>query len=85
LIAELAGDLGLARIYSSPLQPLYSSDKLVVTIWYRSPDLLLGARHYTPSIDMWSLGCIFGELIGLRPMFKVLFLLHLYVVASNAI
>ena len=65
------GDLGLARIYASPLQPLYTSDKVVVTIWYRSPDLLLGARHYTISVDMWSLGCIFGELIGLRPMFKV--------------
>ena len=65
------GDLGLARIYASPLQSLYTSDKVVVTIWYRSPDLLLGARHYTSSVDMWSLGCIFGELIALRPMFKV--------------
>ncbi|GAA99617.1 uncharacterized protein L969DRAFT_94068 [Mixia osmundae IAM 14324] len=64
------GDLGLARLYSAPLQPLYTSDKVVVTIWYRSPDLLLGARHYTPSIDLWSVGCIFGELIALRPMFK---------------
>ncbi|MBW0502968.1 hypothetical protein O181_042683 [Austropuccinia psidii MF-1] len=64
------GDLGLARSYHSPLQSLYSSDKVVVTIWYRSPDLLLGARHYTPSIDIWSIGCIMGELLYLRPMFK---------------
>lgn len=64
------GDLGLARIYNNPLQPLYASDKVVVTIWYRSPDLLLGARHYTPSVDMWSAGCIYGELLALRPMFK---------------
>lgn len=42
----------------------------MVTVWYRSPELLLGARHYTPSVDMWSMGCIFGELLGLRPMFK---------------
>lgn len=65
------GDLGLARLYSSPLQSLYSSDKVVVTIWYRPPDLLLGARHYTTSVDVWSVGCIFGELLALRPMFKV--------------
>lgn len=65
------GDLGLARIYAAPLQSLYTSDKVVVTIWYRPPDLLLGARHYTASVDLWSTGCIFGELIALRPMFKV--------------
>lgn len=39
-------------------------------MWYRAPELLLGARHYTPSIDIWSIGCIIGELVGLRPMFK---------------
>lgn len=64
------GDLGLARSYHAPLQSLYASDKVVVTIWYRSPDLLLGARHYTPSVDIWSVGCIMGELMYLRPMFK---------------
>ncbi|GAA6063607.1 hypothetical protein JCM10212_006224 [Sporobolomyces blumeae] len=64
------GDLGLARLYQEPLQSLYTSDKIVVTVWYRSPELLLGARHYTPSIDVWSLGCIYGEMIALRPMFK---------------
>ncbi|CAH7681277.1 kinase-like domain-containing protein [Phakopsora pachyrhizi] len=64
------GDLGLARSFHSPLQSLYSSDKVVVTIWYRSPDLLLGARHYTASVDVWSVGCIMGELLYLRPMFK---------------
>lgn len=35
----------------------------VVTIWYRPPELLLGATRYTTSVDMWSLGCIFGELL----------------------
>ena len=64
------GDLGLARIYHSPLQSLWTSDKVVVTIWYRPPDLLLGARHYTTAVDVWSVGCIFGELIANRPMFK---------------
>ena len=64
------GDLGLARKFSNLLQTLYTGDKVVVTIWYRAPELLLGARHYTPSIDIWAVGCIFAELIGLQPIFK---------------
>ncbi|KAK9479829.1 kinase-like domain-containing protein [Lipomyces japonicus] len=64
------GDLGLARLFYKPLQPLYTGDKVVVTIWYRAPELLLGARHYTPAIDMWAVGCIFAELLALRPIFK---------------
>lgn len=63
-------DLGLARVYQAPLQSLYSGDKVVVTIWYRAPELLLGARHYNSKIDMWAIGCIWGELLALRPMFK---------------
>ncbi|WFC98864.1 [pyruvate dehydrogenase (acetyl-transferring)] kinase [Malassezia yamatoensis] len=49
-------DLGLARVYREPLVPLYTSDLVVVTIWYRAPELLLGARHYTPAIDLWAVG-----------------------------
>lgn len=64
------GDLGLARVYCDPLVSLHASDMVVVTIWYRAPELLLGARHYTPAIDLWAVGCIWGELIALRPMFK---------------
>lgn len=64
------GDLGLARVYKAPLQPLYNGDKVVVTIWYRSPELLLGTRHYTPSIDIWAVGCIYAEMLSLRPLFK---------------
>lgn len=64
------GDLGLARKFSNMLQTLYTGDKVVVTIWYRAPELLLGARHYTPAIDLWAIGCIFAELIGLQPIFK---------------
>ncbi len=64
------GDLGLARLFWKPLMPLYSGDKVVVTIWYRAPELVLGARHYTPAIDMWAVGCIFAELLALRPIFK---------------
>ena len=64
------GDLGLARLFHKPLASLFSGDKVVVTIWYRSPDLLFGSRHYTPSVDLWAVGCIFAELLSLRPIFK---------------
>ena len=45
-------DFGLARIFQSPLRPL-SDNGVVVTIWYRSPELLLGAKHYTRAVDIW--------------------------------
>ena len=53
-------DFGLARRYQHPLRPL---TQLVVTLWYRAPELLFGEDCYGPAIDMWSIGCIFGELI----------------------
>jgi cyclin-dependent kinase 8/11 len=64
------GDLGLARLFYKPLHSLFNGDKLVVTIWYRAPELLLGSRHYTPAVDLWAVGCIFAELLSLRPIFK---------------
>ncbi|KAI5305086.1 hypothetical protein KEM56_005345 [Ascosphaera pollenicola] len=64
------GDLGLARIFRKPLTSLFQGDKVVVTIWYRAPELLLGSKHYAPSVDMWAVGCIFAELLSLRPIFK---------------
>lgn len=63
-------DLGLARMTYQPLQPLVSGDKVVVTIWYRAPELLLGAKHYNNAIDCWAVGCVFAEMIGLKPIFK---------------
>ncbi|KAL8877798.1 MAG: hypothetical protein Q9198_004256 [Flavoplaca austrocitrina] len=64
------GDLGLARLFYKPLHSLFSGDKVVVTIWYRAPELLLGSKHYTPAVDLWAVGCIFAELLSLRPIFK---------------
>jgi cyclin-dependent kinase 8/11 len=64
------GDLGLARFFKEPIRPLFDGDKVVVTIWYRAPELLLGAKHYTKAVDMWAIGCIFAELIITRPLFK---------------
>merc|ERR1712165_12299 len=40
----------------------------VVTLWYRSPELLLSARTQTTAIDMWSAGCILGELLAHKPL-----------------
>uniref|UniRef100_A0A7N0ZXN1 Protein kinase domain-containing protein n=3 Tax=Kalanchoe fedtschenkoi TaxID=63787 RepID=A0A7N0ZXN1_KALFE len=62
-------DFGLARIYQAPLKPL-SDNGVVVTIWYRSPELLLGTKHYTSAVDMWAVGCIFAELLTLKPLFQ---------------
>ncbi|KAF8978800.1 kinase-like domain-containing protein [Cyathus striatus] len=64
------GDLGLARLIYQPLQPLFLGDKVVVTIWYRAPELLLGAKHYNKAIDCWAVGCVVAELASLRPIFK---------------
>ena len=64
------GDLGLARITYQPLQPLFAGDKVVVTIWYRAPELLMGARHYHWAVDTWAVGCVVAELASLRPIFK---------------
>ncbi|KAJ3260838.1 cyclin-dependent protein kinase [Boothiomyces macroporosus] len=63
-------DLGLARLFQAPIYPLYHGDKVVVTIWYRAPELLLGSRHYTKGIDIWAIGCIYAELLMLKPLFK---------------
>ncbi|GFP88360.1 cyclin-dependent kinase g-2 [Phtheirospermum japonicum] len=60
-------DFGLARQYGSPLKPY---TQLVVTLWYRAPELLLGAKQYSTAIDMWSLGCIMAELLSKEPLFN---------------
>ncbi|KAH7927730.1 kinase-like protein [Leucogyrophana mollusca] len=64
------GDLGLARLVHQPLQPLFAGDKVVVTIWYRAPELLMGAKHYNKAVDCWAVGCVIAELASLRPIFK---------------
>lgn len=62
-------DMGFARLFNSPLKPLADLDPVVVTFWYRAPELLLGARHYTKAIDVWAIGCIFAELLTSEPIF----------------
>ena len=51
-------DFGLSR-QTTP-NPDYTNK--VVTLWYRAPELLLGAKDYGSQIDIWSIGCIFAEL-----------------------
>ncbi|KAE8149229.1 kinase-like domain-containing protein [Aspergillus avenaceus] len=60
-------DFGMARYYGDPPPKL---TQLVVTLWYRSPELLLGADKYGTEIDMWSIGCIFGELLTKEPLLQ---------------
>ena len=60
-------DFGLARIFAEPPTPCTD---LVVTLWYRAPELLLGANIYNgKAVDMWSVGCIFAELLLKEPIF----------------
>lgn len=53
-------DFGLGRIFASPNERLTSQ---VITRWYRPPELLFAAKSYGPSVDIWSVGCIFAELM----------------------
>lgn len=59
-------DFGLARAFGIPLRT-YTHE--VVTLWYRAPEILMGARFYTTSVDVWSIGCIFAEMLMLRALF----------------
>ncbi|XP_031149037.1 cyclin-dependent kinase 20 isoform X2 [Sander lucioperca] len=60
-------DFGLARLFSERGERLYSHQ--VATRWYRAPELLYGARKYDEGVDLWAVGCIFGELLNSSPLF----------------
>ncbi|KAM6543509.1 hypothetical protein CsatB_007956 [Cannabis sativa] len=59
-------DLGLARAFTVPLKK-YTHE--ILTLWYRAPEVLLGATHYSTGVDMWSIGCIFAELVTTQALF----------------
>lgn len=59
-------DFGLARGCGIPVTN-YSNE--VVTLWYRPPDVLLGNKDYMTTIDMWSIGCIFAEMVTGKALF----------------
>ena len=60
-------DFGLARQYADPLRPY---THMVVTLWYRAPELLLGVKEYSTAVDMWSCGCIMAEILTKNPIFN---------------
>ncbi|CAG9319537.1 CDK3_1 [Blepharisma stoltei] len=59
-------DFGLSRIFQIPMRPSTTS---VQTLWYRAPEILLGCTTYTTAIDIWSIGCIFAEMVAGVPLF----------------
>ncbi|KAH3871880.1 cyclin-dependent kinase 1-like [Dreissena polymorpha] len=59
-------DFGLARAFGIPVR-VYTHE--VVTLWYRAPEILLGSQRYSTPVDMWSIGCIFAEMVTKRPLF----------------
>ena len=61
-------DFGLARVEETDESRHMTQE--VVTQYYRAPEILMGSRHYSNSIDIWSVGCIFAELLGRRILFQ---------------
>lgn len=59
-------DFGLARAFGIPVRTFTHE---VVTLWYRAPEILLGSRQYSTPVDVWSVGCIFAEMVNQRPLF----------------
>ncbi|CAI9090116.1 OLC1v1024811C3 [Oldenlandia corymbosa var. corymbosa] len=59
-------DLGLARSYTVPIKK-YTHE--ILTLWYRAPEVLLGSTHYSTAVDMWSVACIFAELVTKQALF----------------
>lgn len=57
------GDFGLARVHN-PTNINKRYTQLVVTLWYRAPEILLGLRQYNQAVDMWSIACVFAELFN---------------------
>ncbi|XP_013381936.1 cyclin-dependent kinase 1 [Lingula anatina] len=60
-------DFGLARAFGIPVR-VYTHE--VVTLWYRAPEVLLGSQRYSTPIDVWSIGCIFAEMVTKVPLFR---------------
>ncbi|OEL21060.1 Cyclin-dependent kinase C-3 [Dichanthelium oligosanthes] len=58
-------DFGLAR----PFTREGTLTNHVITLWYRPPELLLGATNYAEAVDIWSVGCIFAEFLLKKPLF----------------
>jgi serine/threonine protein kinase len=64
-------DFGLSRDMSADAGADLPSNltEYVVTRWYRAPEIMLSSQEYSKAVDMWAVGCIFGEMLGRKPMF----------------
>jgi serine/threonine protein kinase len=62
-------DFGLARVANPEKNHEGFMTEYVATRWYRAPEIMLSWKEYTKAIDMWSVGCIFAELLGRKPLF----------------
>lgn len=60
-------DFGLCRVFAVPVRAFTHE---VVTLWYRAPEILLGAKSYSTPVDIWSIGCIFFELVTGKVLFR---------------
>lgn len=88
----IIADLGLSRAFGVPMRtythqvipPCFNPKTYtltwskVITLWYRPPEILLGSRYYSTAVDMWSVGCIFAEMMIMRPLFPGMFCLCLF-------
>ena len=59
-------DFGLGRAFAIPVR-VYTHE--VVTLWYRAPEVLLGTAKYSCPLDIWSIACIFAEMVTKQPLF----------------
>ncbi|WVO17997.1 hypothetical protein L204_105695 [Cryptococcus depauperatus] len=66
----MIADFGLARPWTDTLPSHIATEytNMVVTRWYRAPELLLGSTRYKPAVDLWSVGCVLGEMYYKRPI-----------------
>ena len=63
-------DFGLANFSHSSGHKKKPLTSRVVTLWYRPPELLLGATDYGSAVDLWSVGCVFAELLLGKPILR---------------
>jgi cell cycle related kinase len=68
-------DLGQARLFDLQASEARPYSHQVASRWYRAPELLYGAKIYSQAVDLWAVGCIFGEMINKEPLFRVSYLI----------
>lgn len=67
-LAKVA-DFGLARSVASKYRDTGVFTDYIATRWYRAPEIVLGSKKYSKAIDVWSVGCIFAEMVTGRAIF----------------